>query len=368
MFKNTYRDKTVMVTGNTGFKGSWLTLWLMDLGAKVIGVSDGIPTQPSMFEILGLKNEITHHFADVNDSETMQNLVAKYKPDFLFHLAAQPIVSSSYKEPLKTFQTNIIGTANVLEALRISNHRCDAVFITSDKCYENVEWTWGYRENDRLGGKDPYSASKAGAEIIIYSYHNSFFSKTDSLVRLVSVRAGNVIGGGDWAESRIIPDCVRAWAKHEAVVIRRPQATRPWQHVLEPISGYLTAGQSLNEQMILNGESFNFGPPADQTFTVQQTLEAIAENWSFKDNYDRVTIQEDKSFHEAGLLKLNCDKALHKLQWKPVLNFKEATRFTAQWYSHYYNQGSDRLREFTLAQIESYTGSAKKMNIAWALQ
>lgn len=368
MYKKVYKDKVVLVTGNTGFKGSWLTMWLMNLGAKVVGISDAIPTKPSMFEILELKNKINHHFADINDRDTIQGLVLKYKPDFVFHLAAQPIVSSSYQDPLKTIQTNIIGTANLLDALRVSNHRCTAVFITSDKCYENVEWTWGYRENDRLGGKDPYSASKAGAEIVIYTYYHSFFSNSNSQVRLVSVRAGNVIGGGDWAVSRIVPDCVRAWAKQEAVVIRRPNATRPWQHVLEPISGYLTVGQMLHEQIVLNGESFNFGPAADQTFTVQQTLEAIAENWSFKNNHERVIIQEDKSFHEAGLLKLNCDKALHKLRWKPVLDFKEATRFTAQWYSHYYAKGANGLAEFTVSQIDSYAGIANKMNIEWALQ
>jgi CDP-glucose 4,6-dehydratase len=231
-----------------------------------------------------------------------------------------------------------------------------------------VEWTWGYRENDRLGGKDPYSASKAGAEIVIYTYYNSFFSKPDSPVRLVSVRAGNVIGGGDWADSRIVPDCVRAWAKHQPVVIRRPHATRPWQHVLEPISGYLTAGQMLYENSSLNGESFNFGPAADQTFTVQQTLEAIAENWTFENDHGKVVVQEDKSFHEAGLLKLNCDKALHTLRWKPVLPFKEATRFTAEWYSYYYGKGAAGLREFTLSQIASYNSSASKLNIEWALQ
>jgi CDP-glucose 4,6-dehydratase len=368
MYKNVYQDKVVMVTGNTGFKGSWMTMWLLNLGAKVIGVSDKVPTQPSMFEILDLKNQITHHFADINDAETIQGLVAKYKPDFLFHLAAQPIVSTSYSNPLQTIQTNVIGTANLLEALRLSNHRCTAVFITSDKCYENVEWTWGYRENDRLGGKDPYSASKAGAEIVIYTYYNSFFSKPDSSVRVVSVRAGNVIGGGDWADNRIVPDCVRAWAKHQPVVIRRPRATRPWQHVLEPISGYLTAGQLLHEHQSLNGESFNFGPAADQTFTVQQTLEAIAEHWTFENDHGKVTVQEDTLFHEAGLLKLNCDKALHTLRWKPVLDFKEATRFTAEWYSYYYSKGAPGLGEFTLSQIASYNSFAGKLNIEWALQ
>jgi CDP-glucose 4,6-dehydratase len=368
MFKNIYKDKTVLVTGNTGFKGSWLTVWLLQLGAKVIGLSDKVPTSPSMFEVLDLKNKIEHYFEDVNNGEGVATIIKKHKPDFVFHLAAQPIVSTSYSSPVDTIKTNVIGTAHVLEALRINNHPCTAVFITSDKCYENVEWTWGYRENDRLGGKDPYSASKAGAEIVIYTYYNSFFAGSDSPVRLVSARAGNVIGGGDWAASRIIPDAVRAWATEAPVVIRRPKSTRPWQHVLEPLGGYLAVGQLLHEQTTLNGESFNFGPAADQTFTVSEVLDAIAKNWSFKKDYHRIVLQEEKSFHEAGLLKLNCDKALNKLGWKPVLSFELATTFTAKWYDKYYHNGTEGMYDFTLAQLQDYVGEANKLNIEWAHQ
>ena len=367
MFGNIYKNKTVLVTGNTGFKGSWLTVWLLQLGANVIGISDRIPTNPSMFEVLGLENKIEHYFEDINNKEKIEQIISCHKPDFLFHLAAQPIVSISYADPIKTLQTNIIGTANILEALKSCNHDCTAVFITSDKCYENVEWTWGYRENDRLGGKDPYSASKAGAEIVIHTYFHSFFAHQDSPIRLVSTRAGNVIGGGDWAESRIVPDAVKAWAKEMPVIIRRPKATRPWQHVLEPLSGYLTVGRLLREYKLLNGESFNFGPAADQTFTVKEVLDALSQNWTFKTDYQRIVLQEEKGFHEAGLLKLNCDKALNMLHWKPVLSFAQATEYTSKWYDYYYNNGSDGLYQLTLSQVGDYLSQASKLNIEWTV-
>lgn len=365
MFKNIYANKVVLVTGNTGFKGGWLTVWLLALGAKVVGISDCVPTEPSIFETLNLKDKIEHYFENINDKEAVEKIIARHKPDFLFHLAAQPIVSTSYANPVGTLETNIIGTANVLEALRRNERKCTAVFITSDKCYENVEWTWGYRENDRLGGKDPYSASKAGAEIVIYTFFHSFFSGEDSPVRLVSTRAGNVIGGGDWAASRIVPDTVRAWAREEPVVIRRPHATRPWQHVLEPLGGYLTAGQLLDENQSLSGESFNFGPAADQTFTVRAVLNALAENWTFKTEYERIVLQEEKGFHEAGLLKLNCDKALNLLDWKPVLSFERATAFTARWYDFYYDNGATGLYDLTVAQLNEYVGAASECNLEW---
>jgi len=366
MFNEVYKNKVVLVTGNTGFKGSWLTTWLLNLGAKVIGLSDRIPTEPSMYKVLNLEKRITHHTIDIRNAAEVTALIQKTKPDFVFHLAAQAIVSRSYKDPLETIQTNILGTANILDALRLSNHPCTAILITSDKCYENVEWTWGYRENDRLGGKDPYSASKAGAEIVFYTYYHSFFHDKKSMVRIASTRAGNVIGGGDWADSRIVPDCVRAWAKNEPVIIRRPRATRPWQHVLEPVSGYLTLGQHLFDAQNLSGESFNFGPSSDQTFTVQQMIEAIAKNWTFKSGHEQIVLQDDPGFHEAGLLKLNCDKALHYLQWKPVLSFSEAAFFTANWYNQYYHTPGADLFELTHSQIDTYAKAANKINLAWS--
>ena len=366
MFQGVFAGKKILVTGNTGFKGSWMTTWLAHLGAHVTGVSNQIPTQPSMFEAVELDKHITYIEADIRDLERMTQIVADLKPEVLFHMAAQPIVSESYTNPVDTFSTNIMGTANILEALRRSNHPCTAVFITSDKCYENVEWTWGYRENDRLGGKDPYSASKAGAEVAIYSWYHSFFSKENSPVKLVSVRAGNVIGGGDWATSRIVPDCIRAWSQDKAVEIRRPKATRPWQHVLEPISGYLRVAQALIENPTLTGESFNFGPAADQSFTVQEILEEIAANWSFANDGERFILNTEPSFHEAGLLKLNCDKALHTLGWKPVLDFYEAARFTATWYHKYY-YNPEGMYDYTVTQIEEYAAKAASINQSWAL-
>ena len=365
MFQNIYKDKVVLVTGNTGFKGSWLTCWLLSLGAKVVGLSVDVPTSPSMFEALNLKDKIEHYFEDIRNKEAVGEIVANHKPDFLFHLAAQPIVSKSYSDPVETIQTNVIGTANILEALRTANHKCTAILITSDKCYENVEWTWGYRENDRLGGKDPYSASKAGAEIVIYTFFHSFFAGENSDVRLISTRAGNVIGGGDWADSRIVPDTIRAWAEENPVVIRRPNATRPWQHVLEPLSGYLTAGQLLFESPLLSGEAFNFGPAADQTFTVREVLNSLAENWNFETDYERVVVHEETSFHEAGLLKLNCDKALNKLHWKPVLSFDETMAFTSEWYYRFYKNDSSELYDFTLLQLENYIQKAKETGLEW---
>ncbi len=364
MFNDVYRDKVILITGNTGFKGSWLTTWLLKLGAKVIGLSDRIPTTPSMYETLKLGDKINHHEINVADVQKVKELIEKTKPDFVFHLAAQAIVAASYRDPLETFQTNVLGTANLLEALRITNHNCIAVLITSDKCYENVEWTWGYRENDRLGGKDPYSASKAGAELVIHSYYHSFLNN-NSAIRLASTRAGNVIGGGDWAANRIIPDCVRAWANDKPVVIRRPSSTRPWQHVLEPLSGYLTTGQLLFEDPKLSGESFNFGPSSDQTFTVLQIIEAIANKWSFKKDHQHVIVEDEPGFHESGLLKLNCDKALHQLKWKPVLSFNEAADYTALWYDKFYHSPGSDLYEFTYSQIDSYTAAAKKIKLEW---
>jgi len=361
MYNDIYKGKKVLITGNTGFKGSWLTTWLLELGANVIGLSDRIPTNPSMFEALELAKKIDHHTIDIRNYPQVKELIEKTKPDFIFHLAAQAIVSDSYKDPLTTIQTNVMGTASVLEALRSYDHPCTVVMITSDKCYENVEWTWGYRENDRLGGKDPYSASKAGAEIIFHTYYHSFFSNKDSVVRITSARAGNVIGGGDWAQSRIVPDCIRAWSLDKPVIIRRPVSTRPWQHVLEPISGYLTLGKTLYQHPELTGESYNFGPASDQTFKVKELIDEVALNWTFKKDQQQMIVLENPGFHEAGLLKLNCDKALHDLKWKPVLGFSDAARLTASWYNLYYHNKEKDLYSFTLSQIAEYATVAKKI-------
>jgi CDP-glucose 4,6-dehydratase len=367
-FNNCFRNKTIIVTGNTGFKGSWLSIWLHQLGAKVIGISKDVPTTPSLFGELQLDKKITHHFADINDLKTIKEIFKNTQPDFVFHLAAQPIVSVSYEDPLETLQTNIMGTANILEALRGLDKACNAVMITSDKCYDNVEWIWGYRENDAVGGKDPYSASKGGAELVIKTYYHSYFSKPSSKIKIAAVRAGNVIGGGDWALNRIVPDCVRAWSQQQPVKIRNPNSTRPWQHVLEPLGGYLRTAQVLHEgKTAITGEPFNFGPNSDQNHTVLELLQSVSHSWQFATTDDHFAVEANNTFHEAGLLKLNCDKALFHLQWKPVLDFIQTSGFTGLWYNQYYNGKDGNMYDYTVAQINEYTEKARQKAIAWAI-
>jgi CDP-glucose 4,6-dehydratase len=260
MFSSIYKNKKVLVTGHTGFKGSWLTTWLLKLKANVIGISKDIPTHPSMFEELNLEEKIKHYQEDIRNLSKMSEIILDEKPDFLFHLAAQSLVSVSYDDPIETISSNLLGTANILEALKISNHKCTSIIITSDKAYENVEQIWGYKEDDKMGGRDIYSGSKGAAELIIKSYYHSFFKNKESNITLAIGRAGNVIGGGDWAKDRIVVDCMKSWSDNKSVEIRSPKATRPWQHALEPLSGYLNLGQVLCEDGGLHGESFNFGP------------------------------------------------------------------------------------------------------------
>ena len=365
MFNNIYKNKKVLVTGHTGFKGSWLTAWFLKLGADVIGISKDIPTQPSMFEILGLENKIKHYKEDIRDLDKMKEIVSKEKPDFLFHLAAQPIVSVSYSNPIETITSNVIGTTNILEALRYSNNKCTAIIITSDKAYDNVEWVWGYREEDKLGGKDIYSGSKGAAELIIKSYFHSFFKNKNSNVRLAIGRAGNVIGGGDWAKDRIVVDCMRAWSKGEKVKIRSPKATRPWQHVLEPLSGYLNLGMALYKDDSLHGEAFNFGPKAEQNRTVEELLIDLSKYWVFKNPKDAYIVTDNIPFHEAGLLKLNCDKALFYLKWQANLDYKDTIKFTSEWYYDFYKTNQNMLDK-TLSQIEEYENMAKEKGLLWS--
>lgn len=364
MFDSEYLNKKVLVTGHTGFKGSWLTAWLLKLGANVVGISKDIPTKPSMFERLELKNKIKHYQEDIRDLSKMVEVISCEKPDFLFHLAAQPIVSTSYIEPIETITSNVIGTTNILEALRISNHNCVSIIITSDKAYDNVEQVWGYREDDKMGGKDIYSGSKGAAELIIKSYYQSFFKKNDSKVRLAIGRAGNVIGGGDWARDRIVVDCVAAWSNGEAVEIRAPKATRPWQHVLEPLSGYLALGVALYKNIGLNGEAFNFGPRAEQNHTVEELLIDLSKYWNFKNANESYKITGNISFHEAGLLKLNCDKALFYLKWQANLAYQDTIRFTSEWYFDFYKTGINMLDK-TIEQIEEYEDMARSKGLRW---
>ncbi len=365
MIKECYRGKRVLVTGHTGFKGSWLTTWLLDLGAKVAGLSNGIPTNPSMFEDLALEDKISHYIADVRDSERVYQIIEEYKPDFIFHLAAQPIVSVSYDQPLETIGTNVFGTAVVIDAVRRINRKCNLVLITSDKCYENVEWLWGYKETDQLGGSDIYSASKGAAELIINSFYKSFVSHEASQVRMASARAGNVIGGGDWAKDRIVVDCVKNWAKSQPVTIRSPQATRPWQHVLEPLSGYLMLGALLeNNTHVPNGESYNFGPQPERSRSVGELISDLAVCWGFNSLEDAFIQEKNQKFGEAGLLKLNCEKALHQLNWEATLEYSECVSMVAEWYKSYFNNKNGILK-LTLDQIHQYESLARKRGLRW---
>jgi CDP-glucose 4,6-dehydratase len=364
MFGTIYKNKKVLVTGHTGFKGSWLTTWLLKLGAEVIGISKDIPTTPSMFEELHLEDKIKHFTEDVRDLQKMVEIISKEQPEFLFHLAAQPIVSTSYSDPIETISSNVMGTANILEALKISNHKCTAIIITSDKAYDNVEQVWGYKEDDKMGGKDIYSGSKGAAELIIKSYYHSFFKNESSNVKLAVGRAGNVIGGGDWAQDRIVVDCMRAWSEGKTVEIRAPKATRPWQHVLEPLSGYLNLGAALYRDGSLHGEAFNFGPRAEQNHTVEELLIDLSEYWNFKDGSYAYKVTGDIPFHEAGLLKLNCDKALFFMKWQANLEYKDTIRFTGEWYYDFYKKQSDMLGK-TLEQIEVYETMAQSRGLKW---
>lgn len=365
MFGDVYKNKKVIVTGNTGFKGGWLSLWLKKLGAEVYGLSKDVPSEPSLFETTHLDQHIQHTFIDIRDLEATEKHIAVIKPDFIFHLAAQPIVKLSYDDPVDTMSSNIIGTVHVLEALRRINQACVAVMITSDKCYDNLEWEWGYKESDALGGKDPYSASKGAAELMIKSYFHSYFSKPESKVRLSAVRAGNVIGGADWAANRLVPDMFRSWSEKETVTIRSPYATRPWQHVLEPLSGYLKVGQALYEQEKFNGIAFNFGPNSDQNKTVLDLLTEISKHWEHGGEKEMFEIVPNLKFHEAGLLKLNCDRALQYLGWKPTLNFDETVEFTASWYNKFYNEIEVDMYDFTNDQITKYFEFAKQRRSGW---
>lgn len=363
MFEGVFRDKTVLVTGHTGFKGSWLTCWLLSLGAKVVGLSLDVPTNPSLFEVVGLKDRIDHRIADIRDLDAVANTVQETRPDFVFHLAAQAIVSTSYADPVNTFTTNAVGTMSVLEALRRVEWPCVAVMITSDKCYDNVEWVWGYKETDALGGKDIYSGSKGAAELVIKSYYHSYFEHGGP-VRLAAGRAGNVIGGGDWAKDRIVVDCVKAWAEGRAVEIRSPAATRPWQHVLEPLSGYLALAQRLAADETLHGEAFNFGPRAEQSRTVTELLSDLGATWGM-DAESAYRITGNVPFHEAGLLKLNCDKALFHLRWEATLEYRETIELIGAWYRAFYREKAD-MSALTAAQIADYERTAAARGRLWA--
>lgn len=359
LFDNAYHSKKVLITGHTGFKGSWLAYWLQQLGATVYGYSTSAPTMPNHIQHLNL--DIHEKIGDIRDFVTFFEFLNEVKPDIIFHLAAQPLVRYSYGFPLETFETNVMGTTNIYEAVRQTDFVKAIVSITTDKVYDNKEWVWGYRESDPLGGYDPYSASKGAVEIVTQSYQKSFFNPNDYMkthhTLLASCRAGNVIGGGDWAEDRLVPDIVRATVQKQAVRIRNPKSVRPWQHVLEPLSGYLMVGQQL-----LNGHSeyaaaWNFGPDQSGSLTVQEVIDVTQKVWP-EIQYD---IQSNSQLHEANLLRLDCSKAISLLRWNNVWDSREAISKTMNWYKAYYHDGHIS----TANDLNSYISDARENGLNW---
>ncbi|WEK19676.1 MAG: CDP-glucose 4,6-dehydratase [Candidatus Pedobacter colombiensis] len=365
MFGEIYKNKKVLITGHTGFKGSWLTTWLLNLEADVAGYSVGLPSSPSHFEELGLDTKIKHYLGDIRDYDSFKKVCDEFRPEFIFHLAAQPLVRESYSDPKETFEVNMLGTLNVLEVIKQMKDVIKVgVIITSDKCYDNVEWVYGYREDDKLGGEDPYSGSKGAAELISKSYMHSFFKS--GYPNIATARAGNVIGGGDWAKDRIVPDIVRSWSENITVEIRNPNSTRPWQHVLEPLSGYLCLGAELyNESSSYRNQAFNFGPDSHVNKNVGELLDEMKELWVNSPGWINENVDDGKK--ESNLLKLSCDKANIMLKWYPTMGFEETIEFTTEWYLNFYQKGLN-VFEYTNEQINFYTKKAKEQNILWALK
>lgn len=343
-----FSGKRVFVTGHTGFKGAWFTFLLKELGAEVMGFSLPVQQSPNHFELLKMKERISHVEGDIRDAAALYDAINSFQPEYVIHLAAQALVKESYEDPVSTFDTNIMGSINLLDAVRKTDSVRSLVFVTSDKCYENVEWVWGYRENDRIGGRDPYSASKGAAEIVFSSYARSFFNSRENF-GAATTRAGNVIGGGDWAADRIIPDCIRAIEKDEPIILRHPEATRPWQHVLEPLSGYLLLAAQLYRHPNDFSGSWNFGPSTTEVRNVEQVATAIVEHLG------RGNIEVENSggqLHEARLLQLNCDKAQQLLGWTPRWDVDQTLAATAEWYKVFLS-GKD-VEAVTREQLHNY--------------
>jgi len=360
LFSSIYKDKTVLVTGHTGFKGSWLVYWLKEMGANVIGYSLEAPTIPNHIDLLDL--DIISVIGDIRDQKKLDETFAMYQPEIVFHLAAQPLVRLSYDEPVETYETNVMGTLKVLEGCRKTDSVKAIVNITSDKAYENKEWIWGYREKDPMGGYDPYSSSKGCAELLASSYRNSYFNLNDYGVKhntlLASCRAGNVIGGGDWAQDRLITDIMVAVSQGEKVKIRNPYATRPWQHVLEPLSGYLHIGQKLLEGKKEFAGGWNFGPSDEGSISVEEVVKYIQKYWN-KIDYE-LNLNKNHP-HEANLLKLDCSKAHIKLKWKDVWDSQTTFEKTTSWYKSYYETNTICTKE----NLQSYILDAQAKNIEW---
>ena len=362
MFQDVFRGRRVLVTGHTGFKGSWLTRWLLDLGADVTGLALAPATSPSLFTLLGLQAEIRHHEVDVRDAQGLQRVLQESRPELVFHLAAQALVRMSYGEPKATWDVNVGGTVNLLEAIRQVGGVRACVVVTSDKCYENREQVWGYRECDPMGGHDPYSSSKGATELAVASWRSSFFTAS-SATRIASARAGNVMGGGDWSPDRIVVDFIRAITSGRPLVLRNPTATRPWQHVLEPLSGYLTLAERLfQEQGKDLAEGWNFGPADGSIVTVETLARALVAAWGEGD----VQVSRDSAHpHEAGLLKLDCTKARFQLGWQGIWDLDETVRRTVGWYRGLHLGGDPG--SLTREQITAYQTAARQAQLPWTV-
>lgn len=349
--RNFWRGKKVLVTGHTGFKGSWLSTWLCNMGASVTGIALEPDTTPSLFTQLDLQSKLDHHVCDIRNGERIQKIVQETQPDILFHLAAQPLVIRSYTEPVETWSTNVIGTANILLALNQVSNLCAVVVVTTDKVYENREWEYGYRETDRLGGHDPYSASKAATEILCSSWRKSFFD-SNSAVRMATARAGNVIGGGDWSDNRIVPDIVRAIAAEMPVKVRNPASTRPWQHVLDPLNGYLTLAEKLYESKDTELQTaFNFGPTDEAQKTVGELVKTTLRHWPGTAEFSP---SRTATVHEAGKLALNIERSAARLGWTPTWGFELAVQATIDWYRGMMTDCHQKAEELTLSQIREF--------------
>ena len=347
-----WKNKKVLITGHTGFKGSWLSLWLQKKGAHVIGYALTPPTEPNMFGVADVARKMISITGDVRNLACLRDVFNEHQPEIVFHLAAQAIVRRSYENPAETYETNIMGTVNVLEAIRNTCSVRSAVMITSDKCYENREWVWGYRESDMMGGHDPYSSSKGCAELVISAYRRSYFStdrKSEHCPSIASTRAGNVVGGGDWAPDRLIPDILRAFMKARPVIIRNPKATRPWQHVLEPLRGYLM----LAEQLWYEGDQFsggwNFGPNEDDNKPVARVADRLSVLWSDEARWEKDATEQP---HEANYLKLDCSKSKALLKWRPLLNLDTTLTWIVDWYKAY--QKNEDMNNIAMQHIARY--------------
>lgn len=351
LFENSFKGKNVLVTGHTGFKGSWLSIWLNALGANVIGYSLEPYSSKGNFSLSGIKDQIVDINGDIRDISSINSLFKTHKPEIVFHLAAQPIVRSSYEQARYTFDVNVMGTVNVLEAIKSTDETRVGIIITSDKCYENNEWVWGYRENDRLGGRDPYSCSKACAELVVNSFRNSFFN-TERYSQhgkvLATVRAANVIGGGDWSKDRLIPDCINSLESGREIVIRNPNATRPWQHVLEPLNGYMHLAEELLKNNIKFSGAWNFGPEHESIITVMEIVEKVIKHWgcgTWK------CLNNQGEVHEANMLNLDISKAKQLLGWAPCWNIDKTVEKTVEWYKNY---KSSNVYDLCVKQINEF--------------